>query len=384
MAASDPIAPPRRALAYLEEELEALQRQDLLRTALHSGDALVLCANDYLGYAREPFGASDTLVGAHASGAGASRLVSGEYEAHAVLERTLADWVGLEDALVFSSGYAANVGTLAALATSDDVIVSDALNHASIIDGCRLSRARVTVTPHLDLGAVERALAASQSARRRFVVTEAYFSMDGDVPALAELRRLCDSFDAALVVDEAHSLGIVGPRGAGACKEAGIVPDVLVGTLGKSVGLQGAFVAGAKPLKAWLWNRARSFVFSTGVSPWLSAMTERRVRRVIADDAGRARLDAIVGRVRAELAAAGAPLVPSQGPIVPWFVGDQRRAIDLRDRLLDQGLFVQAIRPPTVPVGTSRLRITLHALLSDADVAFTVERLLAVLPLGGR
>lgn len=367
------------ALGYLELELATLKGQGLLRTASSHEGALVLCANDYLGYAREPFDGRSAVGHAVASGAGGSRLVNGEHPAHAALERTLADWVGLEDALLFSSGYAANVGTLAALAGREDVIVSDSLNHASIIDGCRLSRAALKVIPHCDLGAVEQALRESQSSRRRFVVTEGYFSMDADVPDLVGLRRVCDRYDAALVVDEAHSLGIFGREGRGACHHAGIVPDVLVGTLGKSIGLQGAFVAGPRALKAWLWNRARTFVFSTGVSPWLSTLTEARVHQVIADDAGRQRLAAIVSHVRTELAKAGAPLLPSQGPILPWLVGEPRLAVAFRERLLGQGLFVQAIRPPTVPVGTSRLRITLHAQLSDAEVAFTLAGLLELL-----
>jgi len=366
------VASRRGGLDFLDAELDALRVAGLLRSPPTFAGALVLCSNDYLGHAAS---AVDGPRRHEPSGAGASRLVSGEHEAHAALERDLAAWVGLEDALVFSSGYAANVGLLGALAGEDDLIVSDALNHASIIDGCRLSRARVAVTTHGDVEAVERALVAGAGARRRIVVIEAYFSMDGDVPDLAALRRVCDRYRAVLVVDEAHSLGLFGPQGRGLCQEVGIRPDVLVGTLGKAVGLQGAFVAGSSPLKAWLWNRARSFVFSTGVAPWLASLARERVGLVLADDAGRARLDAIVARVRANLAALGAPVAPSRGPIVPWLVGEPRRAVELRDRLLERGLYVQAIRPPTVPDGTSRLRITLHAGLTDPDVELLLERL---------
>ncbi len=368
--------PPSGGLDFLDRELDALRARGLLRTPTTFEGALVLCSNDYLGYAAAPL---DLGEAPSVSGAGASRLVSGEHPAHAELEASLASWVGLEDALVFSSGYAANVGLFGALPGEGDVIVSDALNHASIIDGCRLSRARVVVTPHLDVDAVERTLARETAARRRFVVTEAYFSMDGDVPDLAALRRSCDRHDAALIVDEAHSLGIFGSRGRGVCHEAGVVPDVLVGTLGKAVGLQGAFVAGTRQLKAWLWNRARSFVFSTGIAPWLAVAAKLRVERVMADDGGRARLEAIVTDVRERLAALRAPVLPSRGPILPWLVGDPTRAIELRDRLLSQGLYVQAIRPPTVPEGSSRLRITLHAKLSDAQIDAVVEALSAVL-----
>lgn len=366
--------PSGSPLSYLEAELEGLRQQDLLRLPAPPTGALVLCSNDYLGYAVAPF-PLENAEGPPAPGAGASRLVSGQHVEHTLLESSLAAWVGLQEALLFSSGYAANVGLLSALAGRGDVVVSDELNHASIIDGCRLSRARVVVTPHLDVDAIGRALAEASAARRRFVVTEAYFSMDADVPALAELRRLCDRFDAVLIVDEAHSLGIFGSEGRGLCHEAGVVPDVLVGTLGKAIGLQGAFVAGSLALKTWLWNRARSFVFSTGGSPWFAHQTRLRVMQVAADDAARARLDAIVSRVRTALSGHGAPVLPSRGPILPWLVGDPGRALELRDRLLSQGLFVQAIRPPTVPAGTARLRVTLHAGLDDAQVSFLIDRL---------
>lgn len=364
------MSPTAGALDFLERELDDLRKRELLRSPVAVGEALVLCSNDYLGLASTP----PSFEGG-ASGAGASRLVSGNHPSHADLERALAEWVGLPEALLFSSGYAANVGVLGALANEHDVIVSDSLNHASIIDGCRLSRASVVVAPHLDVRAVDRALSQAAGARRRFVVTEAYFSMDGDVPDLVELRRTCDRHGAALIVDEAHSLGIAGARGGGCCREAGVVPDVLVGTLGKAVGLQGAFVAGSDNLKAWLWNRARSFVFSTGVSPWLAGSARDRVARVIADDAARARLSAVVETFRGRLSEMGAPIAPSRGPIIPWIVGDAARAVELRDRLLARGLYVQAIRPPTVPEGSSRLRITLHARLSDEQLEFALAAL---------
>jgi 8-amino-7-oxononanoate synthase len=355
-------------LSFLRAELDGLEQRGLLRTRPAPGDALVLCSNDYLGFASEPFDHTSPASAEVPSGAGASRLVSGEHVAHATLEQALARWVGLEAALLFSSGYAANVGLIPALAEEPDVIVSDALNHASIIDACRLSRARVIVTPHLDVAAVEGALAMSASTRRRFVVTESYFSMDADAPSLGALRKVCDAHGAALIVDEAHALGVFGEGGRGRSWLERVVPDVLVGTLGKAVGLQGAFVAGSHELESWLWNRARSFVFSTGSGPALAAAAVARVERVITDDAGRARLDELAARLRSALLAMGAPLTPSTGPIVPIVVGDARRAVALRDLLLEAGVYVQAIRPPTVPEKTSRLRITLHAKLTDEEL----------------
>lgn len=358
----------RGPLRHLAGELGDLDRRGLLR---RPGDALVagpgdivLCSNDYLAYGRAP-----GSIGPGAPlGAGASRLVCGEHEAHRVAERALAEWVGAEDVLLFSSGYAANVGTIAALAGPDDCIVSDALNHASIVDGCRLSRARIAVVPHLDVGAVERALEGAASARRRWVVTESYFSMDGDSPDLPALRTVCDRWDAALVVDEAHAIGVLGPRGAGRCAEQGIMPDVLIGTLGKALGLQGAFVAGPAVLRTWLWNRARSFVFSTGMSPALASAAAERVARCQADEATRASLRAATERLRSALARVGVEAGGS-GPIVPVIVGEPAAAWRAARRLRELGVFVQAIRPPTVPVGTSRLRVTAHAGLSADDLA---------------
>ncbi|WP_433930963.1 aminotransferase class I/II-fold pyridoxal phosphate-dependent enzyme [Sorangium cellulosum] len=361
------------ALRHLQDELSELDRAGLLRTppvAAAPAGMLVLCSNDYLGYAGLPWSSADDA----ASGAGASRLVSGTHEAHLVAERELAAWLGTEAALLFSSGYAANVGTLAALARPGDVIVSDALNHASIIDGCRLSRAAVEVVRHGDLPSVEVALARAGSARRRWVVTESLFSMDGDTPDLRGLRELCDRHDAALIVDEAHALGVCGPTGAGLCAEAGVRPDVLIGTLGKSLGLHGAFVAGSSTLRTYLWNRARSFVFSTGISPMVALATVDRVRRAAADDAGRARLAAVTDRLRSGLRELGARLLPgSSGPILPWVLESPGVAVEMSQRLARQGVLVQAIRPPTVPAGTSRLRITSNASLSETDV----ERALA-------
>ncbi|WP_438025312.1 aminotransferase class I/II-fold pyridoxal phosphate-dependent enzyme [Sorangium sp. So ce233] len=361
------------ALRHLQDELSELNRAGLLRTppvAAAPAGMLVLCSNDYLGYAGLPWLSADDA----ASGAGASRLVSGTHEAHLIAERELAAWLGTEAALLFSSGYAANVGTLAALARPGDVIVSDALNHASIIDGCRLSRATVEVVRHGDLASVEGALARAGGARRRWVVTESLFSMDGDTPDLHGLRELCDRHDAALIVDEAHALGVCGPRGAGLCAEAGVRPDVFVGTLGKSLGLHGAFVAGSSTLRTYLWNRARSFVFSTGISPMVALATVDRVRRAAADDAGRARLAMVTDRLRSGLRELGARLLPgSSGPILPWVLESPGVAVEMSQRLARQGVLVQAIRPPTVPAGTSRLRITSSASLSETDV----ERALA-------
>lgn len=362
------------ALRHLEEELGRLDAQNLLRrppAALPEG-LLNLCSNDYLGYARRPW--PHVASGDAPGGAGASRLVYGDHPAHGRAERALAAWVGAESALLFTSGYAANVGTLAALAAPGDVIVSDRLNHASIIDGCRLSGAAVSVVPHRDTRAVEEALGRAHGARRRWVVTESYFSMDGDIPDLAALRSLCDAHDAALVVDEAHAVGVFGPEGAGLCARAGVRPDVLIGMLGKAIGLQGAFVAGTAPLRSWLWNRARSFVFSTGVSPALADAIGERVVACRADDEARLRLAQAAERLRRAVCEAGGE-TSHEGPVVPWVLGEAPRALQVAAELRERGLLVQAIRPPTVPAGTSRLRLTARADLRPDELDRAVDGL---------
>lgn len=353
-------------LRHLERDLAALDQQGLLRRPLAgpTEGLLDLCSNDYLGYARDPWPALNGR-----SGAGASRLVSGNRAAHDDAELALANWLGTEAALLFSSGYAANVGAVSSLTGPGDIVISDALNHASLIDGCRLSGAAVRVVPHLDRAAVDRELAAAGKARRRWVITESYFSMDGDSPDLAALRDLCDRHDAALVVDEAHALGVFGPEGRGLCAVAGVRPDVLIGTAGKSLGLHGAFVAGSRHLRLWLWNRARSFVFSTGISPALAEAVAARVSRVRADDDARRRVNAASLRLRAALSDLGNPIpAGSHGPIIPWIIGDSGAAVAVSTRLRAEGILAQPIRPPTVPAGTARLRLTATAALTEADI----------------
>ena len=271
----------------------------------------------------------------------------------------VADWVGLPAALSFSSGFAANIGLIHAGAGPGDLIVSDALNHASLIDGCRLSRAEVAVVPHLS--DVREALA--RPARRRFVLTESYYSMDGDSPDLAALREACDSRGAMLIVDEAHALGVFGSQGAGKCAAAGVKPDVLIGTFGKALGVQGAFVACSTTMRDWLWNRARSFVFSTGLSPVLARLAELRVERVRSDDAARERLVANTADFdRRLLEVPGLRRARgSSGPICPLPVGEPNAAVALAESARRSDVLVRAIRPPTVPVDTARLRVTVKA-----------------------
>jgi len=361
-----PSTPP--GLAFLDEALERARANDLLRerSVPPTATGLSFCSNDYLALAAEPAPASPR-------GSGASRLVGGDRAIHAELEAAAASLVGLPAALAFTSGYAANVGVVSALAGPGDLVVSDGLNHASIIDGARLSKARVVIVPHLDLAAAENALRGRREARA-FVVTESYFSMDADSPDLVALRRVCDAHGAALVVDEAHALGVLGPEGRGLCAEAGVAPDVLVGTFGKAFGAGGAFVAGCPALVAWLWNRARSFVFSTGLSPATAHAALAGMRQAEAEPERRRRVLSAAGQLRAGLAALGLRVL-GHGPIVPWLIGEPGAAVRVAATLRELGLDVRAIRPPSVAPGTSRLRLTVTAAHRSADV----EHALAVI-----
>lgn len=309
-------------------------------------------------------------------GSGASRLLGGTRREHVQLERLLADWVGQEESLLFSSGYAANLGLLSSLPQAGDTVFSDALNHASIIDGCRLNEASTTIFPHLDQEALRALLQKRSPKGRCYIITESYFSMDADSPDLPALRDLANEYDAALVVDEAHALGIFGPNGAGLAAQHGVLPDITIGTLGKAVGLQGAFVASPHSVRSWLWNRARSFVYSTSSTPTLAHQTQRHVEHIQRNDAARTRLSARADQIRAAAAALGLAVPPnSHGPIIPILFGGVDRAVQAAQALRARGILVYPIRPPTVPKDTARIRLTVSAGTSEAAFAHLLNSL---------
>ena len=357
-------------------EVEGLSRT---RVTVDGERRLSFCSNDYLGLADHPALATAAAVAAQREGFGASasRLVSGDLPAHRQLEQALARYLDREAALLFPSGYQTNIGVLTALAGPDDVIVSDALNHASIIDGCRLSRARIVVYPHGDGDAAAHLLEAARTARRRFLVTESLFSMNGDAAPLARLAQAADVQDAILIVDEAHAIGVLGPRGRGLCAAAGVVPDVLIGTLGKALAAAGGFAAGSRALRDLLINRARTFIFTTAPPPPVAAAALAALEIVDSSEGDRRRalLRAHADRLAFQLPAlrpktVGTPPDTAPGsPIQPFVVGTDIAALTLSAALASRQIFVPAIRPPTVPLGSARLRITLSAahLLADVD-----------------
>jgi len=374
--------------AHLRSALDALQRASLLRSprvheAAHAPELLIhgtrvvnLCSNDYLGFAADPTIARAASVALleHGLGAGASRLITGTHALHRRAEARLARYVGKASSLLFSTGYAANVGTVQALLGSGDVIFSDALNHASVIDGARLSRARVIVYRHADHEHLAQLLAAHRAQYRvALVITESLFSMDGDLAPLAELRALCDRYHTGLYVDEAHALGMLGPQGRGLCAELSIHADVLVGTLGKAFGCSGAFVAGSTELTTLLENRARSFVFSTAAPHALAAAAITACDLVEQADERRAQARVNALRVREQLTSFGYNVPSGRGPIIPAIIGEPEAVMALSRALFERGVFVQGIRPPTVPAGTSRLRITPIATHTEAQLTRALD-----------
>lgn len=364
-------------------ELEQLGRQSLRRVRrvvesaqgphlrLDGKDYLAFCSNDYLGLANHPalIEAAQRGATAYGVGAGASHLISGHMQAHEELEQALADFIGLPRSLYFSSGYLANSGIIPALVGREGTVFSDALNHACIIDGTRLARAQVEVYPHCDVGALGDKLGRC-AAKRKLVATDAVFSMDGDFAPVPELLALCERHDAFLLLDDAHGFGVVGEGGRGALAHFGVRSANLIymGTLGKAAGVSGAFVAGQEDVIDWLIQRARSYVFSTAAPPLLACAVLASLRVIEAEEWRRTHLRALILRLRTGLVGLPWRLAASDTAIQPLMIGANQRALDLMQALLAQGIWVPAIRPPTVPEGTARLRISLSAAHSAADV----------------
>jgi 8-amino-7-oxononanoate synthase len=334
-------------------------------------------SNDYLDLA----GADSLKRAAHEAidgygcGATASRLMAGHLDIHDRLQQRLAAWLGMDAALVLGTGFQANLAVLTALTGPNDLIFSDQLNHASIIDGCRLSKAVTHRFAHNDMEHLERLLREHAGRGRRFIVTESVYSMDGDRAPAAELRRLADAFNAFWIVDEAHALGVFGPSGRGVCAEEGVSPDLLVGTLGKSLGGFGGFVAGSKPAVELLINRARPFIYSTGLPPACAASALAALDIVERDPELGATLLRRARGFTERLRRLGlhVPADPSQ--IVPVVLGSNATALAVAKRLVNTGILATAIRPPTVPVGTSRLRLSLTLAHTDEDLAWAAEHI---------
>ena len=377
--------PPQPALAWIDGELAKLQQAGLHRTLRQAaprpgGKVLVdgremlnLCSNDYLGLSGELDLAE--LARGSAAGATASRLIVGNHPAYHQLEERVAALKGAEAALVFGSGYMANSGVIPALVGRGDAVYADRLDHASIYDGIILSRAKLCRYRHNDLEHLEALLQESGAYRRKLVVTDAIFSMDGDMARLAALVELKDRYGAMLMIDEAHSGGVCGENGAGLAQALGLAAriEVQMGTFSKAYGCYGAYVSGARALIDHLVNRARSLVYSTGLPPLLVRAAGRAMDLAEKESWRRQRLHEHAANWRRGLTALGFDIGPSESQIVPLLVGRPDAAVAFASRLQEQGLAVVAIRPPTVPQGSSRLRFSLMATHDAGELTAALE-----------
>jgi 8-amino-7-oxononanoate synthase len=371
--------------AWISQELERLSEQGLRRrrrvvTPLPNAWCIAegrrlrnFSANDYLDLARDcrVTAAAAQALSAAGAGAGASALVSGRTEWHAALEERLALFENQPAALLFPSGFAANVGTICALVGRGDVVLSDRLNHASLIDGSRLSGARIEIYDHSEPGSLEQALRRQQGSRRTLIVTDSVFSMDGDLASLPEICDLAERHGAMVVVDEAHATGVFGAAGRGVCELQGVEHRVTarVGTLSKAIGSIGGFVVGSQDLIDWLWNKARPQIFSTALPPSSCAAAIAALDIIAAEPERRAHLLQTAAHFREALARQGLSAHrEAVAPIVPVILQSPERAMQVARQLEDRGYLVGAIRPPSVPAGTSRLRISLSSAHTTDDV----------------
>ena len=361
---------------HLREQLDQQARLNLTRrmvaaegpidTEVVVGGRKVLnfCSNDYLGYTQHPAlkDAACRAAREWGAGAGASRLVSGNLGLYVGLEEDLARFKHADEALVFPTGFMANLGIVAGLASKGDVILSDALNHASLVDACRLSRAEVRIIPHANAGAYEDEL-KKLSGRRVLLVTDGVFSMDGDVAPLPELVEISRRFGALLVIDDAHGTGVLGSSGRGSLEYFGLDPAGIIqmGTFSKALGSLGGFVAGPKLAVEFLRNRARTLFYTTGLPPAVLAVNRRSLQLVDEEPGPRQRLAQNAKQLSTGLKALGLTIIEGPSAIVPALIGEADRALALSSALMDKGLFCPAIRPPTVPPGQSRLRLSLMA-----------------------
>ena len=353
--------------------MRSLDERGLTRT-LRPPTGIDLSSNDYLALASHPRVKKAMAAAIEREGAGStgSRLLRGERDSFAAIEQRFAHFKGTERALYFSSGYLANIAVMTTFAEAGDVIISDEHNHASLIDGIRLSPARRQIVPHNDIGAVRDVLVEAsetgevRGAGERFVVVESLFSMDGDEAPLAEYAELCKRTGAHLIVDEAHAVGIYGARGTGLIEEQGVADDVFlsINTAGKALGVAGAFVAGPAWAIDYLIQRARPFIFSTAPPPAVASAIGASLDLVEQEPERRARVRELAAKLRDSLRAAGVPCGRGNSHIVPVLIGDNEAAVALAEMLQDDGFDVRAIRPPTVPVGTARLRVSVNATLT--------------------
>jgi 8-amino-7-oxononanoate synthase len=374
---------------FIEQELRWLEEKERYRTLrwLEEGPSpwvrvggervLLLCSNNYLGLANHPHlkEAAIRAVEAWGCGSGGSRSICGSLTLHQRLEERLAQFHGTEAALLFNSGYSANLSVLQALMGEGDEIFSDELNHASLVDGCRLSNAAVQIYSHRDTVRLEALLKKSR-AKKKLIVTDGVFSMDGDIASLPELVELARTYEALLMVDDAHAFGVLGPTGAGTLEHFQLPQklDILMGTFGKALGCFGAYVAGKKSLIELLINKGRAFLYTTALPPSIPASVLAALDLLEKEPQRRIRLWENVHTLRKGLDQLGFDTMKSEAHIVPVLVGEPKMTMEMDRKLLQKKVFVQGIRPPTVPDGKSRLRVTVMATHTQEDIDFALKQ----------
>lgn len=365
----------------LLREFRYLESAQMPRVKIRGRDVLLLSSNNYLGLCNDERlkVAAKKAIEHYGVGSGGSRLTTGSYDLHRRLEQAIADFKRTEAAMVFNTGYMANVGVISAIAGKDWMIFSDSLNHASIIDGCRLSGAKTVVYRHADPADLEAKILQHQAVPG-LVVTDGVFSMDGDIAPVPELAEIAHRFGLLLMVDDAHATGVLGEQGGGTSEYFGLqdVVDIQMGTLSKSLAGEGGFVAGRKLLIDYLKNKARSFIFSTAVSPQMVAVSLRAIEIMRQDASARETLMENAGWFRQALRQAGFQVPCGITPIIPVIVGDAMKTLQFSLKLLEEGIQISAVRPPVVAVGTSRLRITLMATHTRKDLSFALEKIKSV------
>ena len=361
----------------LYRRLRAVEGAQDAAIILEGQEVLLFSSNNYLGLANHPALklAAQEAIERYGCGSGASRLISGSMAVHHELEHRLAALKKTEAALVFPTGYHANIGVLSALMGPDDTILSDSLNHASIIDGCRLSRADTRVYRHADTEHLGELLRACPATGQRLIVTDSVFSMDGDLAPLAEIVALARQYDAWVMVDEAHATGVFGPHGGGLVEELGLTEevDIQMGTLGKALGCVGAFVAGSHELIDWLVNRARSFIYTTAIPPAMAAAVLAALDIVEQEPERRQQLWNNTRVLADGLRSLGYTLGATRSQILPVIIGEACETMSVAAAILQRGVFAHGIRPPTVPEGTSRIRVTPMATHTQDQLSRTLD-----------
>ncbi len=368
---------------FLKTELKKIEGQQLLRTlrivtsqqaakiTLNGREIVNFSSNNYLGLANHPEIIEAFLEAATkwGIGAGAARLIVGNHLPHSELEDYIAEFKNKEAALVYTSGYHANVGIISALMGKEDEIFSDQLNHASIIDGCRLSKAKISIYRHRDVEHLEELLRQSK-ARKKLIVTDSAFSMDGDLAPLSEVVEIAEKYDAAVMIDEAHATGVFGPEGKGLAYHLGLQDriEIQMGTLGKAVGVFGGYVVGSRDLINFLINRSRSFIFTTGYPIPVAAAVKKALEILRKDEERRKKLWQNVEFFRKKGEEIFQTEIKIESPIIPVIIGEPDDTVEVSSFLLDKGFYVGAIRPPTVPSGTSRLRISIMATHGEEEI----------------